>query len=75
MIVPAEAIMFDRNGLQVAVVEDGVAHIRTIKEVRDFGLTVEVSEGVKVGDQVIINPPVDLVENQKVTSRLVAPPK
>jgi len=30
---------------------------------------------VKVGDQVIINPPVDLVENQKVTSRLVAPPK
>jgi RND family efflux transporter MFP subunit len=75
MIVPAEAIMFNRNGLQVAVVEDGVAHIRTIKEVRDFGTTVEVSEGVKVGDQLIINPPVDLVENQKVTTRPTPPPK
>ena len=46
LIVPAEAIIFNREGLSVAVVEDGVAHIRKINLVRDLGTTVEVSAGV-----------------------------
>lgn len=75
LIVPAEAIIFDRKGLGVAVVQDGVAHIRRIKEVRDFGTSIEASEGVKDGDQVILNPPVDIVENQAVKTRLVDAPK
>jgi RND family efflux transporter MFP subunit len=74
-IVPAEAIMFDRSGLRVAMVEDGTVHFRKIHEVRDFGTSIEVDEGVKVGDQVVLNPPVDLVENQRVDAHLVAPPK
>ena len=37
---------------------------------RDFGTEVEVSDGVKPGDQVILNPPVDLVEGSKVHIRL-----
>ena len=69
LIVPSEAIIFNRDGLSVAVVEGGVAHIRRITEVRDFGTTVEVSEGVKDGDQVILNPPVDLTEGRKVKVR------
>jgi RND family efflux transporter MFP subunit len=75
LIVPAEAIIFNRNGLSVAVVENGVVHIRKIVEVRDLGTSVEVSDGVKDGDQVIFNPPVDIAENQAVTTRVVAPPK
>jgi RND family efflux transporter MFP subunit len=75
LIVPAEAIIFDRSGLHAAVVEDSLVHIRKIKEVRDFGTTIEVNEGVKDGDQVILNPPVDLVENQKVDFHLVTAPK
>ena len=47
LIVPSEAIIFNREGLSVAVVEDGVARIRNITVVRDFGTTVEVSAGVK----------------------------
>jgi hypothetical protein len=35
-------------------------------QVRDFGTTVEVSAGVKDGDQVILNPPVDLTDGHKV---------
>jgi RND family efflux transporter MFP subunit len=66
LIVPAEAIVFDRNGLSVVVVEDGVAHIHTVTVARDFGTTVEVSAGVKDGDQVILNPPVDLTDGHKV---------
>ena len=66
LIVPSEAIVFNRAGLSVAVVEDGVAHIRRVTVVRDFGTTVEVNAGVKDGDQVILNPPVDLVDGRKV---------
>jgi RND family efflux transporter MFP subunit len=73
LIVPSEAVVFNRDGLNVAVVENGVAHIRHVTVVRDFGTTVEVSAGVKDGDQVILNPPVDLTDGHKVEIR-PAPP-
>jgi RND family efflux transporter MFP subunit len=72
LIVPSEAIIFNRNGLSVAVVQDGVVHIRPINEVRDFGTSVEVNAGVKEGDQVILNPAVDIAEGRKV--RVKPPP-
>ena len=65
LIVPADAIIFDQ-GLHVAVVEDGVVHIRKVTVARDFGTEVEVSDGLKDGDQVILNPSVDLAEGSKV---------
>jgi RND family efflux transporter MFP subunit len=65
-VVPAEAIIFNRNGLQVAVVEDGKAEIRKVRETRDLGTKVEVDAGVKAGDRVILNPPVNLVEEGNV---------
>jgi hypothetical protein len=37
--------------------------------VRDFGKTVEVNAGVKDGDQVILNPPIDLIDGRKVQVR------
>jgi RND family efflux transporter MFP subunit len=66
LIVQAGAIVFNSSGLNVWVVEDGVAHIHPVTVSRDFGTTVEVSAGVKDGDQVIINPPVDLTDGHKV---------
>jgi RND family efflux transporter MFP subunit len=69
LVVPSEAIIFNRDGLSVAVVEGGVARIHQITVVRDFGTTVEVSAGVKDGDQVILNPPVDLIDGRKVNVR------
>ena len=73
LIVPSEAIVFNRDGLNVVVVDDGIAHIRHVNVVRDFGTTVEVNAGVKEGDQVILNPPVDLTDGRKVQIR-PAPP-
>jgi RND family efflux transporter MFP subunit len=73
LMVPSESIIFNREGLSVAVVEDGVVRIRAITVVRDFGTTVEVSAGVKDGDQVILNPPVDITDGRKVKIR-PAPP-
>jgi RND family efflux transporter MFP subunit len=69
LIVPSDAIIFNRNGLSIAVVEDGIARIRPVNVVRDFGTTVEVDRGVKDGDQVILTPPVDLIDGQKVNVR------
>ena len=68
-IVPAEAIIFNRNGLQVAVVNDGKAEIRKLNVTRDFGTWVEADAGVKSGEQVILNPPVTLGGGDKVQLR------
>ena len=67
--VPAEAIIFNRNGLQVAVVDDGKAEIRKLRVTRDFGTWVEADLGVKSGEQVILNPPVTLVGGDRVQLR------
>jgi RND family efflux transporter MFP subunit len=68
-VVPAEAIIFNRNGLQVAVVKDGKAEIRKVRVTRDLGTKVEVDTGIEAGDQVILNPPVNLVQGSRVVVR------
>jgi RND family efflux transporter MFP subunit len=68
-VLPAEAIIFNRNGMQVAVVKDGKAEIRKVRVTRDLGTRVEVDTGVKWGDQVILNPPVNLADGSKVQPR------
>ncbi|MDR3490335.1 MAG: efflux RND transporter periplasmic adaptor subunit [Bradyrhizobium sp.] len=69
MIIPSDAVIFDENGLHVAVVKNGTAHLQKIAIARDFGTEVEVHDGVKPGDQVILNPMIDLADGSKVTAR------
>ena len=64
--IPAAAIIFNANGVQVAVVDNGAARIRKITVARDLGTEIEALDGVKPGDQVILNPSVDLVDGAKV---------
>jgi RND family efflux transporter MFP subunit len=68
-VVPSDAIIFNRNGMQVAVVTDGKAEIRKVKVTRDLGTWVEVNSGIQGGDQVILNPPVNLVDGSRVQPR------
>jgi RND family efflux transporter MFP subunit len=70
--VPADAIIFNRNGVQVAVVSNGKAEIRKVRVKRDLGTRVEVDTGITPGDQVILNPPVNLVDGSKVQPHLEA---
>src|SRR5262245_6623827 len=70
--VPSNAVIFNRDGLQVAVIDGGVARIRKISVARDLGTQVEVRDGVKQGDQVILNPAVDLEDGGKVEARPAA---
>jgi hypothetical protein len=72
-VVPADAVIFNRNGIQVAVVNNGKAGFRKIEVKRDMGTRIEVDSGIKVGDQVILNPPVNLVDGSKIRALLEAP--
>jgi hypothetical protein len=38
LLIPTDAIIFHRDGLQVAVIENGVAHIRKMSVARDYAL-------------------------------------
>jgi RND family efflux transporter MFP subunit len=67
LIVPSEAVIFNRDGLSVAIVDDGVVHLRKITLVR------EVSEGVAESDKVVLNPQVDLTDGRKVVVRADSP--
>jgi RND family efflux transporter MFP subunit len=68
--ISADAVIFNEGGMQVAVVENGVVHLRKIGVVRDLGREILVNSGVKRGDQVILNPPVDLIQGSKVRVKL-----
>jgi RND family efflux transporter MFP subunit len=67
--IPAEALLFSRNGLQAAVVKDGKAEIRSVRVARDLGTRVEVDAGLRAGERVILNPPVTLVNGSAVQPR------
>ena len=66
VMVPAEAVVFNGDGLQVVVAENGSARFQKVTVARDFGTEVEVSEGVKPGDEVILRPMVNLADGSKV---------
>jgi RND family efflux transporter MFP subunit len=73
LIVPASAIIFNQNGMQVAVVENDVVHLHKIAITTDYGTEVEVNDGIKAGDQVILQPPVNLADGDKVHT-IIEPP-
>jgi RND family efflux transporter MFP subunit len=66
VIVPAEATVFNGQGLQVAVIENGSARFRKVTVARDFGTEVELRDGIQPGDEVILQPMVDLADGSKV---------
>lgn len=66
LVVPSDAIVFDGDGLHVAVLEDGVARFRKVNVVNDLGTAVQVDDGVKPGERVIRSPSVNLADGSKV---------
>jgi len=56
VIVPSDSVIARANGLTIAVVENGVVHIRKLNIGRDYGAQTEVLGGVEPGDMVIVNP-------------------
>lgn len=66
VIVPVTALIFRAENLHIAVVRDGRAVLLPVTLGRDFGTEVEVTSGIKVDDDVIINPPDSLTSGAQV---------
>jgi RND family efflux transporter MFP subunit len=65
--IPASALLFQSEGLQVAVLgADNRVEIRPVQVGRNFGTMVEVLSGVSASDRVIDSPPDSIVAGQLV---------
>lgn len=68
--VPSEALIFNQHGLQVAVIDqDHDVHLQPITVYRDFGGSVEISDGLRGGEQIALAPPATLEDGAKVKLR------
>jgi len=65
-IIPVSALVFRSDGLRVATVKDGVAHLSPVTIGQDDGRTVQIITGLDKNDQVIQDPPDSLIEGEKV---------
>jgi RND family efflux transporter MFP subunit len=59
--IPANTLLFRKEGLQAGVVRDGKVQLVPVRIGRDYGDIVEVIEGLKATDEVILNPSDSLV--------------
>jgi RND family efflux transporter MFP subunit len=64
--IPVGALLFRREGLQVAVVRNGQAELVAVKIGRDYGSTVEIVSGLQASDLVIQAPADSLVSGTPV---------
>jgi RND family efflux transporter MFP subunit len=67
LTIPENTLLFRREGPAVGVVlPDGKVELRNVTINRDFGNKLEVSEGLSISDQVILNPSDDLTDGASV---------
>ncbi|MFC4276393.1 efflux RND transporter periplasmic adaptor subunit [Achromobacter aloeverae] len=67
LVLPANALMFRREGALVAVVDDaGKVSLRKVTLGRNYGQTVEVPQGVTATDRVVLNPADSLANGDQV---------
>jgi RND family efflux transporter MFP subunit len=65
-IIPANTVIFRSEGLRVGLVKDGKVTLTAVTPGHDFGNTIEIVSGLKLDDQVIVNPPDSVVTGQQV---------
>ena len=67
VVVPADVLIVDARGTQAAAVDETSAvHLVHLNLGRDFGDTVEVLNGLRPGQRLIVNPPDTLTDGTKV---------
>jgi len=64
--IPANTLIFRKEGLQVGLVRNGKAELVPIKINRDYGNSVEVVSGLQSTDAVIVDPSDSLVSGELV---------
>ncbi|MEP7101980.1 MAG: efflux RND transporter periplasmic adaptor subunit, partial [Burkholderiales bacterium] len=67
MTIPANTLLIRAEGIRVALVDpQGIVKLRPIKIGRNLGETVEVLEGVKPADVLVLNPTDSIADGDKV---------
>jgi multidrug efflux pump subunit AcrA (membrane-fusion protein) len=72
LVVSANALVTRSEGVQVVEVRPTGAHYQRVALGRDYGATVELTDGVTEGDTVVVNPSDDVIEGAKL--HVLAPP-
>jgi RND family efflux transporter MFP subunit len=67
LTIPINAMLFRSEGAQVAVAgADGKVHLRRVSIGRDYGASLEILDGLRADEQVVINPSDSLADGQQV---------
>jgi membrane fusion protein (multidrug efflux system) len=66
VVVPLTALMYDNSTISLFIVEGNVAHSRTIKTGNKYGEDIEIIEGLKEKEQVVVVGQNNLSEGVKV---------
>jgi len=64
--LPANALIFRAQGLQVGIVRGGHVHLHAVTIGKDNGASLEISTGVTADDEVVLDPSDSLAEGQPV---------
>src|SRR5258708_1709785 len=65
-VVPVDTLLFRKEGLRVAVVNNGEAKLLPVTPGRDFGDTIEILSGLQGSESVIVSPPDSVVNGEKL---------
>jgi RND family efflux transporter MFP subunit len=65
-LIPVNTLLFRSKGLHVGVVKYGKVVLTAVTPGHDFGNEIEIVSGLKLDDQVIVNPPDSIVSGQEV---------
>lgn len=71
LVAPSSALFRDGPDWAVFVVVDGVAQHRRVTIGRDNGQQAEVLEGLNADDMIVLYPPADLTDGQRVAQRII----
>ncbi|MDR6291000.1 RND family efflux transporter MFP subunit [Inquilinus ginsengisoli] len=69
IVLPSQAVIFDEHGLSAAVDHDGTVQLRHLDVLADNGSSLDIRAGLNEGDQVILNPPVNVVDGMRVQAQ------
>jgi len=67
LVVSTDVLLFRRDGAQVAIVDaSGKVHLKRVQVGRNYGLTVEILDGLSGTEQLILNPSDSVAEGDQV---------
>jgi len=73
LLIPTTALLIRGEGIRVAAVDPGGrVHLRPVRIGRNYGETVEVLDGVRETDKLVLNPSDSIAEGDNVTIAVAA---